>query len=109
MLIHNASFDLEFLDNELARIGRKSFKEEAECTIVDTLELARQLHPNQSNSLNALSDRYAIDRSHRALHAALIDAQLLAEVYLAMTSGQTALSFSRDQSSRRGSDGSAAA
>ena len=97
VLMHNAPFDLGFLDAELKRLGRGNFKAEAECTIVDTLEIAKELHKGQSNNLDALSDRYRIDRSHRQLHGALIDAELLARVYLAMTSGQTSLSFAEEQ------------
>ena len=97
VLIHNAPFDLGFLDAELKRLGRGNFKAEAECTIVDTLEIAKELHKGQSNNLDALSDRYRIDRSHRTLHGALIDAELLAQVYLAMTGGQTSMSFAEVQ------------
>ena len=93
VLIHNASFDLGFLDAELARLDRGTFIEETGCTIVDTVELAKAMHVGSSYSLNALSDYYQIDRSHRKLHGALIDADLLAQVYLAMTSGQTSISF----------------
>ena len=93
VLIHNASFDLGFLDAELARTKRGTFIEETGCTIVDTLELAKTVHVGSSYALNALSDYYQIDRSHRELHGALIDADLLAQVYLAMTSGQTSIFF----------------
>ena len=93
VLIHNASFDLGFLNAELARLNRDTFLEETGCISVDTLELARKMHIGVSCSLNALSDYYQIDRSHRKLHGALIDADLLAQVYLAMTSGQTSISF----------------
>ena len=93
VLMHNAPFDLGFLDAELARLNRGTFIEETGCTIVDTLEFAKTVHIGSSYSLNALSDYYQIDRSHRKLHGALIDADLLAQVYLAMTSGQTSISF----------------
>lgn len=93
VLIHNAAFDIGFLDAELARLNRNTFVEETGCTIVDTLELARKLRVASTYSLDALSDRYQIDRSRRTLHGALIDADLLAQVYLAMTSGQTSMSF----------------
>ncbi len=93
VLIHNAPFDLGFLDAELARLNRGTFIQETGCTIVDTLELAKKVHVGSSYALNALSDHYQIDRSHRELHGALIDADLLAQVYLAMTSGQTSISF----------------
>ena len=87
ILIHRVPFDLPFLDNELQRLGRKNFTAEAQCTVVDTVGAARKLH-SEENSLDALCDRYGIDRSHRQLHGALKDAKLLAQVYLAMTSDQ---------------------
>ena len=93
VLMHNAPFDLGFLDAELARLNRGTFVEETGCTVVDTLEFAKTVHVGSSYALNALSDYYQIDRSHRKLHGALIDADLLAQVYLAMTSGQTSISF----------------
>ena len=93
VLMHNAPFDMGFLDAELARLNRGTLIEEADCTVVDTVELARAVQVGSSYSLNALSDYYQIDRSHRKLHGALIDADLLAQVYLAMTSGQTSISF----------------
>jgi len=90
LIIHNAPFDIAFLDHELARIGLPSIKS---CcpAVTDTLRLARELHPGKRNGLDALCDRYQIDNSHRTLHGALLDAQLLAEVYLAMTRGQDSL------------------
>ena len=84
LVIHNASFDLKFLHAELARAGRP-FPEDA--PVVDTLSYARKKHPGERNSLDALCDRYGIDRSARTLHGALLDARLLAEVFLAMTGG----------------------
>ena len=93
VLMHNAPFDLGFLNAELARLNRGTLIEEAGCTVVDTVELAKMANVSSSYSLNALSDYYQIDRSHRKLHGALIDADLLAQVYLAMTSGQTSISF----------------
>lgn len=89
LLIHNAPFDVAFLDAELARTGRA--KLEGLCTVLDTLAMARELHPGRKNSLNALCERYAIDNSKRTLHGALLDAQLLADVWLAMTRGQESL------------------
>ena len=87
VLIHKASFDLSFLDAELKRLNRGTFIEETQCTIVDTLALAREIRgTSSSNSLNDLCDHYQIDRSHRKLHGALLDADLLAQLYLAMTS-----------------------
>jgi DNA polymerase-3 subunit epsilon len=92
LVIHNAAFDLEFLNLELSRLGLPAI--EGHCaTIVDSLALARELHPGKKNSLDALCERYQIDHSHRTLHGALLDAQLLAEVYLAMTRGQESLAI----------------
>ena len=86
VLMHNASFDLGFLDAELKRLNRGTFVEETQCTIVDTIGLAKKLRvASSSNSLNDLCDHYQIDRSHRILHGALLDADLLARLYLAMT------------------------
>ena len=89
LLIHNAPFDVAFLDEELKRIGRPTLA--TYCTVSDTLELARDLHPGKKNSLDALCERYAVDHSKRTLHGALLDAQLLADVWLAMTRGQETL------------------
>lgn len=89
LIIHNAPFDVGFLDAELARLGEPPIARH--CTVVDTLRLAKQLHPGQKNNLDALCKRYAIDNSGRSFHGALLDAQLLAEVYLAMTRGQESL------------------
>ncbi len=102
VLMHNAPFDLGFLDAELARLNRGTFIQETGCTIVDTLEFAKTVHIGSSYALNALSDYYQIDRSHRKLHGALIDADLLAQVYLAMTSGQTSISFAGEAKVDRG-------
>jgi len=90
LVIHNAAFDVAFLDAEFARVPRAP-RVEAICTVLDTLALARRLHPGQRNSLDALCKRYAIDNSQRQLHGALLDAEILADVYLAMTGGQTTL------------------
>jgi DNA polymerase-3 subunit epsilon len=89
LLIHNAEFDVAFLDTELKRIGRAPLA--TFCTVADTLAMARDLHPGKKNSLDALCDRYFVDNSRRTLHGALLDAQLLAEVWLAMTRGQETL------------------
>ena len=90
VIIHNAPFDLEFLDAELARIGRAPF---GTCCakVTDSLVMARELHPGKRNSLDALCERYAVSNAHRTLHGALLDAGLLADVYLAMTRGQDTL------------------
>lgn len=90
LIIHNAAFDIGFLDAEFKRAG--DFRPLARvCTITDTVAMARKLHPGQRASLDALCRRYGVDNSKRDLHGALLDAQLLAEVYLAMTGGQVAM------------------
>jgi DNA polymerase-3 subunit epsilon len=89
LLIHNAPFDVAFLNAELVRIGRP--RVEAVCTVADTLAMARDMHPGKKNSLDALCERYSVDHSRRTLHGALLDAQLLADVWLAMTRGQETL------------------
>lgn len=91
LIIHNAPFDLGFLDNEFKLTKKKYKKITDSCQVLDTLPLARQLHPGQRNSLDALCKRYDIDNSKRDKHGALLDAELLARVYLAMTGGQTHL------------------
>jgi len=91
LIIHNADFDTGFLDHEL-RLWRGDGPSIREiCEVTDTLSLARRLHPGQRNSLDALCKRYGVDNSHRELHGALLDAEILADVYLAMTGGQVAL------------------
>ncbi len=90
LIIHNAAFDLGFLDAELGRLKRPPVKDLCG-GVVDSLKLARELHPGRKNSLDVLCDRYEIDNSHRTLHGALLDAELLAEIYLAMTRGQESL------------------
>lgn len=91
VLIHNAPFDVGFLNHELALLGDSFDKLEASCRIFDTLAFAKNKHPGQRNSLDALCKRYNIDNSQRELHGALLDAQILAEVYLQMTGGQETL------------------
>ena len=95
LIIHNAPFDLGFLNHELQRCGRGHVRLEDVCTVQDTLPLARQRHPGQRNSLDALCKRYGIDNSQRILHGALLDAEILADVYLAMTRQQDSL-FAQD-------------
>lgn len=90
LVIHNAAFDIDFLNAELRRLDEPRVESVA-ANIVDSLLLARQKHPGQKNSLDALCRRYAVDDSRRQFHGALLDAQLLADVYLAMTGGQTSL------------------
>lgn len=89
LLIHNAAFDVAFLDMELARVGRPAL--ESVCTVADTLAMAREMHPGKKNSLDALCERYFVDNTGRTLHGALLDAQLLADVWIAMTRGQESL------------------
>jgi len=91
LIIHNAAFDVAFLDAEFARLPGEPVTIAAICTVVDSLALARQMHPGQRNNLDALCKRYNVDNAGRQLHGALLDAQLLGEVYLAMTGGQVAL------------------
>ena len=90
LIIHNAAFDVEFLDQELSLAGFKKLAEYAS-GVVDTLAMARELHPGKKNSLDALCERYMVSNAHRTLHGALLDARLLAEVYLALTRGQESL------------------
>jgi len=90
LIIHNADFDVEFLDLELGRAGLGRLGQHV-ATITDTLAFARELHPGKRNSLDALCERYFVDHSNRTLHGALLDARLLAECYLAMTRGQESL------------------
>jgi DNA polymerase-3 subunit epsilon len=96
LLIHNAPFDVAFLNAELERVGRPML--DSLCTVSDTLAFARELHPGKKNSLNALCERYTVDHSKRTLHGALLDAQLLADVWLAMTRGQETLDILMDGS-----------
>jgi DNA polymerase III subunit epsilon len=90
LIIHNAAFDLAFLNAELARCHPSSMADICP-QVIDTLKLAKDLHPGKRNNLNALCERYEVDNSQRTLHGALLDAQLLGEVYLAMTRGQETL------------------
>jgi DNA polymerase-3 subunit epsilon len=92
IIIHNAPFDIGFLDAEFARLGVAPFKEHV-AEVIDTLVQAKSMYPGKRNSLDALCDRYGISNSHRVLHGALLDAELLAEVYLAMTRGQNSLTI----------------
>ncbi|MGH8557879.1 MAG: DNA polymerase III subunit epsilon [Methylococcales bacterium] len=90
LIIHNAPFDVGFINHELQLAGKNTRIDEF-CSIIDTLILARKKHPGQRNSLDALCKRYEIDNSHRQLHGALLDAEFLADVYLLMTGGQTSM------------------
>lgn len=91
LIIHNAAFDVAFLDQELGRLTSAPGRLGTVCRVTDSLMLARQKHPGQKNSLDALCRRYQVDNSARTLHGALLDAEILADVYLAMTGGQTQL------------------
>ncbi|MGH8077721.1 MAG: DNA polymerase III subunit epsilon [Lysobacter sp.] len=93
LVIHNAAFDVGFLDNELRMLGPQYGRLSDRCGIEDSLLLARQRFPGQRNSLDALCKRLGVDNAHRQLHGALLDSQLLAEVYLALTSGQGEIGF----------------
>lgn len=92
VIIHNAPFDLGFLNHEFVRLGLPPFVEHCS-NVIDTLVHAKELHPGKRNSLDALCDRYEISNAHRKLHGALLDAELLADVYLAMTRGQNSLTM----------------
>jgi DNA polymerase-3 subunit epsilon len=105
LVIHNAAFDIAFLDAELARVPGEPRKIGSICHILDTLELAREMHPGQRNSLEALCKRYDVDDSGRELHGALLDARILADVYLAMTGGQSALALTEQDAPSRGVEG----
>lgn len=98
LVIHNAPFDVGFLNAELARLDAGPIKRY--CTVLDTLRLAKELHPGQKNNLDALCRRYEVDNSGRAYHGALLDSELLAEVYLAMTRGQESLGIDMAAPSR---------
>ena len=93
LVIHNAAFDLGFLDSELSRLGERYGRMLDRVSVVDTLLLARERYPGQRNSLDALCKRLGVDNSHRQLHGALLDAQILADVYIALTSGQEEIGF----------------
>ena len=93
LVIHNAEFDVNFLNHELKRLPGVVQDVRECCGVLDTLALARRLHPGQRNSLDALAKRYSVDLSKREFHGALLDAQILAEIYLAMTGGQGSLSL----------------
>jgi DNA polymerase-3 subunit epsilon len=96
LIIHNAPFDLGFLNHELAMAREESLRISDLCKVTDTLVMAKGIHPGQRNSLDALCKRYAIDNSHRELHGALLDAEILADVYLRMTGGQALLSLDNE-------------
>src|SRR5690606_21748184 len=103
LVIHNAPFDVGFIDAELQRLGRHGCVAD-HCTVLDTLALARGRHPGQRNTLDALCKRYGVDNSQRDLHGALLDAEILADLYLIMTGGQTALMLSGQGSGDSGGE-----
>jgi DNA polymerase III subunit epsilon len=100
LIIHNAAFDVAFLDAELRRLPGPPRQIARLCGVLDTLPLARRMHPGQRNSLDALCKRYSVDNSRRELHGALLDAQILLDVYLAMTGGQRALILGEEEDNR---------
>lgn len=104
LVIHNAPFDVGFLNRELQLLGHEPADIAEHCSVLDTLALARRMHPSQKNSLDALCKRYEIDNSQRTFHGALLDAEILAEVYLAMTGGQVTLALGGDGTSGAGSE-----
>lgn len=99
LIIHNAPFDIGFLNNELTMLGTQWEKVNDICSIVDSLVLARRMRPGQKNNLDALCRHYGINNSHRKLHGALLDSEILADVYLMMTGGQVSLSLGGETSS----------
>ena len=108
LIIHNAPFDVGFLDAELQRLDRGFSPLINVCSVVDTLVMARGKHPGQRNNLDALCQRYMVDNSQRDLHGALLDAEILADVYLAMTGGQTTFQLSDNapaDGTQKGSEG----
>lgn len=98
LIIHNAPFDVGFLNHELKMLGSEYGRIEDHCTILDSLVMAREMFPGQKNNLDALCRRYSINNSHRELHGALLDSEILADVYLAMTGGQVSLGLGADAS-----------
>ena len=104
LVIHNAPFDIGFIDNELSLTGHKHASITAVASVLDTLELAKDLHPGQRNNLDALCKRYDVDNSSRTLHGALLDAEILADVYLAMTGGQVDLGLSLESTNNLDED-----
>jgi len=97
LIIHNAPFDLGFLDAEFKLLNQGHAKINTLCGVIDTIVMARKKHPGQKNNLNALCKRYGVDNSQRDLHGALLDSEILADVYLLMTGGQTALRLGADE------------
>ena len=105
LVIHNAAFDVGFINHEFAMLHPQLPEVGGYCAILDTLLLARELHPGQKNNLDALCRRYDINNSHRTLHGALLDAEILADVYLLMTGGQVSLNLANEQDGADGNIG----
>ena len=105
LIIHNAAFDTGFIDSELGLLGRGARRIAELCSVVDTLAMARARHPGQKNRLDDLCRRYGVDNSQRELHGALLDAEILADVYLRMTGGQTALALDGSGDAAQGASG----
>ncbi|WP_439509456.1 DNA polymerase III subunit epsilon [Marinimicrobium koreense] len=106
LVIHNAPFDIGFIDHELKQWNARFGSITRRCGVIDSLVLARSKHPGQKNNLDALCKRYGVDNAQRELHGALLDAEILADVYLLMTGGQTALSLGGNSSAGSGNDSS---
>ena len=104
LVIHNAPFDIGFLNAELARSGSANTSMDVFCTVLDSLVLARQKHPGQRNNLDALCKRYGVDNTQRELHGALLDAEILADLYLVMTSGQRNLLLKDEETQEQRSE-----
>ncbi|PKH21222.1 DNA polymerase III subunit epsilon [Enterobacterales bacterium CwR94] len=105
LVIHNASFDIGFMDYEFQMLNRGVPKTDTFCKVTDSLAMARKMFPGKRNSLDALCSRYEIDNSKRTLHGALLDAEILAEVFLTMTGGQTSLTFSMEGDQQNSAEG----
>ncbi len=106
LVIHNAPFDVGFINHELSKLAKYPKSIAGLCSIIDTLAVARNKHPGQRNNLDALCKRYAVDNSQRDLHGALLDAEILADVYLIMTGGQVNLNINDQSGADKGSSGS---
>ncbi|MFT6300641.1 MAG: DNA polymerase-3 subunit epsilon, partial [Saprospiraceae bacterium] len=100
LIIHNAPFDIGFIDHEMGKLKEKTASVVEVCSVIDTLVMARERHPGQRNNLNALCKRYFVDNSKRDLHGALLDAEILADVYLLMTGGQVDLALGSHDGAR---------
>ncbi len=107
LIIHNAPFDVGFIDHELGKLGGQFGRVADYCSVTDTLSMARKLHPGQKNNLDALCKRYDVNNSHRDLHGALLDAEILADVYLVMTGGQVMLGLGSGDHGNETEDGQA--